>query len=121
MRISDWSSDVCSSDLLELYKDVARAKKFMTNGEYNRIRSRLNEPACGIIEFNKWIFATYCESLGIPTPHCYGVFHREFAVDESEKPLRDLLSLLCFLESVCGAILAQLLSRPDEHPADTQP
>src|SRR3546814_7604653 len=35
---------------LELYKDVARAKKFMTNGEYNRIRSRLNEPACGIIE-----------------------------------------------------------------------
>src|SRR3546814_10055959 len=38
---------------LELYKDVARAKKFMTNGEYNRIRSRLNEPACGIIEFNK--------------------------------------------------------------------
>src|SRR3546814_8696702 len=76
----------------------------MTNGEYNRIRSRLNEPACGIIEFNKWIFAKYCESLGIPTPHCYGVFHREYGFDESEKPLRDLPSL----------------SRSEEHTSELQ-
>ncbi|HEY9536441.1 MAG TPA: sugar-transfer associated ATP-grasp domain-containing protein [Kiloniellaceae bacterium] len=95
---------------LELYKDVARAKKFMTNGEYNRIRSRLNEPACGIIEFNKWIFAKYCESLGIPTPHCYGVFHREYGFDESEKPLRDLPSLSGLLDSVGGAIVVKPLA-----------
>src|SRR3546814_9681317 len=84
----------------------------MTNGEYNRIRSRLNELACGIIEFNKWIFAKYCESLGIPTPHCYGVFHREYGFDESEKPLRDLPSLSGLLDSVGG--------RSEEHTSELQ-
>jgi hypothetical protein len=95
---------------LGLYKDVARARKFMTNGEYNRIRSRLNEPVCGIIEFNKWIFAKYCESLGLPTPHCYGVFHKVFGFDENQKPLRDLPGLSDLLDSVGGAIVVKPLS-----------
>src|SRR3546814_1723569 len=30
MRISDWSSDVCSSDLLELYRDTQPIELFVT-------------------------------------------------------------------------------------------
>jgi len=84
--------------LLGLYKDPGLAARFMTNAQYNEARRRLNKPVQGIIEFNKWIFAKYCESLGIPTPHCYGVFNREFGFTEDQASLRsfeDLCALLC--------------------------
>src|SRR3546814_20935616 len=57
-----------------------------------------------------WIFPKYCNSLGIPTPICYGVFHREYGFDESEKPLRDLPSLSGLLDSVGGAIVVKPLA-----------
>lgn len=87
--------------LLGLYKDPGLAARFMTNAQYNEARRRLNKPVQGIIEFNKWVFAKYCDSVGIPTPHCYGIFNREFGFSEHQARLRsfdDLCELLRSLE-----------------------
>ncbi len=84
--------------LLGFYKGIGGAKRFMTQGQYNEVRRRLNKQVCGIIEFNKWMFGKYCESVGVPTPHCYGVFHRDIGFAEDLRPLRngdDLWRLLC--------------------------
>jgi hypothetical protein len=86
--------------LLGLYKDPGLARRFMTNAQYNEARRRLNRPVQGIIEFNKWIFAKYCESLGIPTPHCFGVFHSEFGFTEQQASLRSFEDLCGLLSSI---------------------
>ena len=83
--------------LLGFYKGIGRAKKFMTLGQYNEVRRRLNRQVCGIIEFNKWVFGKYCESVGIPTPQCYGIFHKEIGFARDLRPLRGPDELWTFL------------------------
>src|SRR3546814_2403179 len=41
MRISDWSSDVCSSDLLELLEDASAGTSVASRGESGRFYSPL--------------------------------------------------------------------------------
>src|SRR3546814_490 len=96
--------------LLGLYNDPGRARKFMTNAEYNKVRSALNRPVQGIVVFNKWIFAKYCEAVGVPTPRCFGVFHKDFGFTEKQEPLRDLCSLSDLLESVSGGLVVKPLA-----------
>lgn len=96
--------------LLGLYKDPGHATRFMTNAQYNEARRRLNKPVQGIIEFNKWIFARYCESLDIPTPHCYGVFHREFGFTEQQASLRSFEDLCALLRSLPGPFVVKPLA-----------
>jgi hypothetical protein len=88
--------------LLGLYKGIVNAKRFMTHGQYNEIRRKLNRPVVGIIEFNKWIFAKYCQSVGIPTPHTYGVFHNDIGFAEDQRSLRTRDELWDFLSSING-------------------
>src|SRR3546814_11736678 len=109
MRISDWSSDVCSSDLsdyyvLGLYRDISQAPKFMNRGQFDQVRRRWNPPAQGIFEFNKWIFGHYCASVGIPTPRCYGLFHPSCGITAEGRPLRDLAALGAWMSHAHGAL-----------------
>jgi hypothetical protein len=83
--------------LLGLYKGTSKASKFMTLRQYNEVRRKLNKQVCGIIEFNKWVFGKYCESVGIPTPQCYGVFHKEIGFARDLRPLRGPDELWAFL------------------------
>lgn len=96
--------------LLGLYKDLGLARKFMTSGQYNEVRRRLNRPVQGIIEFNKWVFSKYFQSLGIPTPHCYGVFHSEFGFTENQGSLRSFQDLCDCLDAVTGPIVVKPLA-----------
>ena len=93
--------------LLGLYKEAGRNKRFMTKSEYDDVRRRLNKQVCGIIEFNKWVFGKYCEATGIPTPHCYGVFHKEIGFAEDLRPLRSQDDLWRLLVSINGAIVVK--------------
>src|SRR5262245_53523491 len=68
--------------LLGFYKGTGGATRFMTQRQYNEVRRRLNKQVCGIIEFNKWVFGKYCQSVGVPTPHCYGIFDKEIGFSE---------------------------------------
>jgi hypothetical protein len=96
--------------LLGLYKAGGRSKNFMTLREYNDVRRMLNRPVVGIIEFNKWIFGRYCASVGISTPHCYGVFHRSIGFSEHLGSLRDLQELWSFLVSIPGPFVVKPLA-----------
>lgn len=96
--------------LLGLYKNPRLATRFMTNAQYNVARRRLNKPVQGIVEFNKWIFAKYCDALDIPTPHCYGVFHREFGFTERQASLRSFADLSALLGSIPGAFVVKPLA-----------
>ena len=77
----------------------------MTKSEYDDVRRKLNKQVCGIIEFNKWVFGKYCEATGVPTPHCYGVFHKEMGFTEDLRPLRSQDDLWRLLERLGGAIV----------------
>lgn len=90
---------------LGLYKDPGQARRFMTHGEYNAVRRKLNKPVSGIIEFNKWMFGKYCESVGIPTPRCHGVFHREIGFAANGRPLRSRDDLWALLSAIEGPIV----------------
>lgn len=96
--------------LLGLYKDPGQARRFMTHGEYNEIRRKLNKPVSGIIEFNKWVFGRYCESVGIPTPRCHGVFHQDIGFAANGRPLRSFDDLWALLSALEGPIVVKPLA-----------
>lgn len=96
--------------LLGLYKGVGDAKRFMTNGQYNDVRRQLNKQVCGIVEFNKWMFGKYCESVGIPTPRCYGVFNEDIGFTEDLRPLRGHDELWHFLVDIGGPVVIKPLA-----------
>jgi hypothetical protein len=96
--------------LLGLYKGIDQAKKFMTGREYTEIRRNLNRQVCGIIEFNKWVFGKYCEAVGIPTPHCYGVFHKDIGFTADLRPLRGPEELWKFLVEIGAPVVIKPLA-----------
>ena len=96
--------------LLGLYKADNRSRDFMTLREYNDVRRQLNRPVVGIIEFNKWIFGKYFASVGISTPHCYGIFHREIGFSERIGSLREAQQLWGFLVGIPGPFVVKPLA-----------
>jgi hypothetical protein len=79
--------------VLGLYKNVADPRKYMNRSQFDEVRRQWNPPKQGIFEFNKWIFGNYCTVIGIPTPRCYGLFHRQTGLSADGRPLRDMESL----------------------------
>jgi hypothetical protein len=96
--------------LLGLYKPGGRAKNFMTLRQYNDVRRKLNRPVVGIIEFNKWIFGKYCASVGISTPHCYGIFHRDIGFSERLGSLREAQQLWSLLVTIASPFVVKPLA-----------
>src|SRR3546814_3493985 len=50
MRISDWSSDVCSSDLLEFLADLARDRRVAVTEAFTQCRERRGEAGATFVE-----------------------------------------------------------------------
>jgi hypothetical protein len=96
--------------LLGLYKPGGRSKNFMTLQQYNDVRRKLNRPVVGIVEFNKWIFGKYCASVGISTPQCYGIFHRDIGFSESLGSLREAQQLWSLLVTIASPFVVKPLA-----------
>src|SRR3546814_9799806 len=106
MRISDWSSDVCSSDLLELVQTSAR-RHGRGDGADRGIALRLGNQGLGkniCIAWRPW------RSLGL-----LAAYHVEF-----------LHAVIFVLRSFCGRIALALLrddvdqARSEEHTSELQ-
>jgi hypothetical protein len=91
--------------VLRLYNDYTQAGKYMNRGQFNAARWRWNPPVQGVFEFNKWIFGHYCAAIGIPSPTCYGLFHRQTGMSAAGEPLRDLEGLRRLLAAIAGPVV----------------
>lgn len=93
--------------VLKLYKDHSQAKRYMNQRQFDEARRKWNPPQQGIFEFNKWIFGNYCASVGIPTPRCYALFHRQIGLTADGTPLRDKDDLRFLMGAIQGPVVCK--------------
>src|SRR3546814_16242746 len=100
MRISDWSSDVCSSDLKEIYRIIDEAE-FVDYASYRshyettvaRVRQRLEKGAAhgeirnDVSEIHAWAIGGMNVFLGMR----YGLWDTESDISEIARLANDLL------------------------------
>src|SRR3546814_3540545 len=89
MRISDWSSDVCSSDLCAFQRDIIRCEQRLCSGQVLRDREIL-DIADEAVTFQMLLRGNRCRIRQIG----FGGIEAEHVVGRSEEHTSELQSLM---------------------------